>query len=225
LLDSGKISSATYGRINESLVKIIENMRDLKESLEEEEDLLRSQLDEQIKVLEHVFADLKLRHLSGGYNAEEWESMQAIFASGIDSIKAVEGSSIGPASRPSPPELLEPALLKEAGHVEGSFESSLVKKSAVRNGSVDHLDEMSSTVKRRNSIGSKSERTNRRRRVKSRKKAKRESMLDARCRNPWNGDCRNTNIELSIYYDGEFLPICRNCWQEISNRNLEWSGF
>jgi len=223
LLDSGKISPTTYERINESLVKIIENMRDLKESLEQGEDLLRSQLDEQIKVLELVFADLKFRYLSGGCNAEEWERMQVILTSGIDSIKDVEGSGIDAASRPSPPKLLESTLLKEAGHVEGS--SNLVEKRAVKNGSADNLGEMSSMVKRKSNSGSKSGRTNRGRPVKSRKKAKRESMLDARCRNPWNGDCRNTNIELSIYYDGEFLPICRNCWQEISNRNLEWSGF
>ena len=225
MLDSGKISSITYERINGSLVKITENMRGLKESLEQGEDLLRSQLDEQIKILEHVFADLKFRYLSGGCNAEEWERIQAILTSGIDSIKDVEGPSIDPASRPSPPKLLESTLLKEAGHVEGSFESNLVEKSAVKNGSAGNLGEMSSMVKRKSNSGSKSGRTNRRRPVKSRKKAKRESMLDARCRNPWNGDCRNTDIELSIYYDGEFLPICRNCWQEISNRNLEWSGF
>ena len=186
---------------------------------------MRSQLGKQIKVLERVLADLKFHYLSGKYNAEECESMQAILTSGIDSIKDVEGSSIHLASRPSPLELLELTLLKEASHVEDSFESSLVKKSEVKNGSADHLDEMSTVVKRTNSSGSKSERMNSRRSIKSRKKAKQESMLDAHCRNPWNGDCRNMDIELSIYYDGEFLPICHKCWQEISNRNLEWSGF
>ncbi|MEM2935726.1 MAG: CdvA-like protein [Candidatus Bathyarchaeia archaeon] len=43
-----------------------------------------------------------------------------------------------------------------------------------------------------------------------------------RCRNPWNGNCRNTDIELSIYYKGEFLPICHQCWKEIANKDLTW---
>jgi len=225
LLDSGKISSTTYERINGGLFRITENMRGLKESLEQEEDLLRSELGKQVKVLERVLADLKFHYLSGEYNAEECELMQAILTSGIDSIKGPEGSSIHSASRPSPLEFLEPTLLKEASHLEDSFESSLVKENDVKNGSVGHLNEMSTVVKRTNSSGPKSERMNSRRSIKSRKKTKRESMLDAHCRNPWNGDCRNTDIELSIYYDGEFLPICHKCWQEISNRNLEWSGF
>lgn len=225
LLDSGKISSTTYERMNGGLFKITENMRGLKESLEQEEDLLRSQLGKQIKVLERVLTDLKFHYLRGEYNAEECERMQTILTSGIDSMKDAEGSSVHFASRPSPLESLEPTLLKEASHLEDSFESSLVKKNDVENGSADHLNEMSTVVKRANSSGSQSDRMDSRRSTKSRKKAKRESMLDAHCRNPWNGDCRNMDIELSIYYDGEFLPICHKCWQEISNRNLEWSGF
>lgn len=225
LLDSGKISSTTYKRLKEGFVKTIEKVSALKEALEREEKLLRSQLDEQIKVLELAFTDLKFRYLSGEYNAEEWELMQAILGSGIDSIRDVERSSIDPISRPSPPKLVASTFLREASHLEDSFESSLVDKSAVKTGVTDHLDEVSSMARRRNSTGSKFDRTNRRRPVRSRKKAKRDSMLDGHCRNPWNGDCRNTDIELSIYYDGEFLPICRSCWQEISKRNLEWSGF
>jgi len=72
-------------------------------------------------------------------------------------------------------------------------------------------------------------------RLRSREKTKRQSVknktkmendltLETRCRNPWKTRCSSTNIELSIYYDGEFLPICRRCWQEISERNLEWSS-
>jgi len=46
--------------------------------------------------------------------------------------------------------------------------------------------------------------------------------LGRRCKNPWNGQCRNTDIELSIYYRGEFLPICHQCWREIANKDLTW---
>ncbi len=45
---------------------------------------------------------------------------------------------------------------------------------------------------------------------------------EKQCKNPWNGECRNTDIELSIYYKGEFLPICHQCWKEIANKDLTW---
>jgi len=46
--------------------------------------------------------------------------------------------------------------------------------------------------------------------------------LGRRCKNPWNGECKNTDIELSIYYKGEFLPICHQCWKEIADKDLTW---
>lgn len=43
-----------------------------------------------------------------------------------------------------------------------------------------------------------------------------------RCRNPWNGGCQNTDIQLYIIYRGERLPICARCWSEICESDLEW---
>jgi hypothetical protein len=43
-----------------------------------------------------------------------------------------------------------------------------------------------------------------------------------RCRNPWNGRCENTDIQLYIYYDGERLPICGKCWSQICDGDFEW---
>jgi len=42
------------------------------------------------------------------------------------------------------------------------------------------------------------------------------------CRNPWNGRCRKTDIEVYIYYKGRRVPICSTCWTDISDENLEW---
>ncbi len=42
------------------------------------------------------------------------------------------------------------------------------------------------------------------------------------CRNPWNGKCRNTDIEVFILYKGDRLPICRRCWSKIADSSLEW---
>lgn len=43
------------------------------------------------------------------------------------------------------------------------------------------------------------------------------------CMNPWKPNCERTDIELSIYYNGRFIPICRECWKEISEKDMEWS--
>jgi hypothetical protein len=42
------------------------------------------------------------------------------------------------------------------------------------------------------------------------------------CRNPWNGKCRNTDIEVFIVYKGDRLPICRRCWSKIAETDIEW---
>ncbi|MDH5268292.1 MAG: hypothetical protein OEW62_11555 [Candidatus Bathyarchaeota archaeon] len=43
-----------------------------------------------------------------------------------------------------------------------------------------------------------------------------------RCRNPWNDTCKNTDIEVYIYYKGRQLPICRHCWRHMADENVEW---
>ena len=43
-----------------------------------------------------------------------------------------------------------------------------------------------------------------------------------RCRNPWNGRCRNTDIEAFIVSKGSRLPICRRCWAKIADSCVEW---
>ena len=47
-------------------------------------------------------------------------------------------------------------------------------------------------------------------------------MPGEHCRNPWNGKCKNTDIEVFILYKGNRLPICRRCWSKIAESNLEW---
>jgi len=43
------------------------------------------------------------------------------------------------------------------------------------------------------------------------------------CMNPWNGECRNGDIAVYIFYMGRRIPICRKCWKEISSTDVEWS--
>jgi len=48
------------------------------------------------------------------------------------------------------------------------------------------------------------------------------SRMVERCRNPWNGGCENTDIEVYIYYKGRMFPICKSCWANIADKDLEW---
>jgi hypothetical protein len=43
-----------------------------------------------------------------------------------------------------------------------------------------------------------------------------------RCRNPWNKECKNGDIEVYILFKGEKLPICRRCWGRIADKDMEW---
>jgi len=42
------------------------------------------------------------------------------------------------------------------------------------------------------------------------------------CLNPWNGECRSTDIAIYIMYKGERIPLCWKCWREISRKNIVW---
>ena len=42
------------------------------------------------------------------------------------------------------------------------------------------------------------------------------------CRNPWNGKCRSTDIEVYVMYKGRRLPICRSCWTKLAEKPVEW---
>ncbi|MBE0512137.1 hypothetical protein IBX38_03705 [Candidatus Bathyarchaeota archaeon] len=51
---------------------------------------------------------------------------------------------------------------------------------------------------------------------------KHPNQLIEKCRNPWNGECKRTDIEVYIFYRGRRLPICRDCWSDIAEKDLEW---
>lgn len=44
------------------------------------------------------------------------------------------------------------------------------------------------------------------------------------CLNPWNGECRSTEIAVYIMYGGERIPLCWKCWREISRKNIVWEA-
>lgn len=51
----------------------------------------------------------------------------------------------------------------------------------------------------------------------------RKSRVDMKyCQNPWNSECNNPDIVLYIVNKGEKIPICRPCWQKITEFEIEW---
>lgn len=42
------------------------------------------------------------------------------------------------------------------------------------------------------------------------------------CRNPWDRECKESDIEVYIELKGEKLPICRKCWDRLANEDMEW---
>ncbi|MEM2917431.1 MAG: hypothetical protein QXN63_03645 [Candidatus Bathyarchaeia archaeon] len=42
------------------------------------------------------------------------------------------------------------------------------------------------------------------------------------CKNPWNGECKKIDIEVYVFYKGKQLPICKDCWREIAEKDIEW---
>jgi hypothetical protein len=43
------------------------------------------------------------------------------------------------------------------------------------------------------------------------------------CKNPWkNSKCKSENIKLYILFKGEKLPICKQCWGRIADKDVEW---
>jgi hypothetical protein len=56
---------------------------------------------------------------------------------------------------------------------------------------------------------------------KSTSKALRASSR-GHCNNPWNGKCKNANTDVVIYFNNKMLPICRDCWHQIVDKNITW---
>lgn len=227
-MNSGEVSAATHDWLNKGLVNIIDKMKDLKETLEQEEDFWRSSLHEQMKALERILTSLEFRYISGDIDVKEWERVRTILTLGLDSMKSMTIPSTEPRSRPDPPnpvsdEEIKKDQIEETGEPpfsQNAYEETIPEAANLGAEKEDRNleDEEKSCVKL------ESQEKRKRRSIRKKAKTRGDFTTGVHCRNPWNGECTNTDIGLSIYYEGEFLPICHKCWREISERNLEWSG-
>ncbi len=238
LLSSGGISKDTYIKVNGRLKEFASRIEAAKSIFEEERTLQLSTLNEQINLIESLLVDLTFRYLSGEITEVEWKEKSRILTLGLDSTKDMKTQmEMGIRREPAPPK----PLSKKREEEDTSIPLKEVEEVRVRTtpkiksnprqdtlrisiekplGEVaeDELEGIKQYAKER------SIQKERARPVKAPSELNDSDISVIHCRNPWNRECRNTDIVLSIYYNGEFLPICRECWEKISEKNIEWSS-
>ena len=48
-------------------------------------------------------------------------------------------------------------------------------------------------------------------------------IKEEKCKNPWKEEeCTSTDIEVYIWYKNKKVPICRECWVEIAENEIDW---
>ena len=199
LFNKGKISQVTFDFIDKRISKIESLIAALKDVLQENAEFWGSIVSEEIRILESILVDFKFLNLIGEIDVDEWINTSEIISLGIESLSKKSFSE--------PTKNVSKAENKE-GSVAIDFENASLSSSE----RVD-VSNRKKKVKTNNTRNS--------RRKLTRIEAVKSS--DSHCMNPWTPECRGTNIKLSIYYNGQFLPICEECWKEISKKNIEWS--
>jgi len=217
LLASGRVSPEAYIQLNERLKSLSSKIQSLKRSLEEERSFQSSSVEECVKVLELLLVDLRCRHMLGEVGDGEWDDKSRILIEGIRSLKDGVSSSAEELKESTPPDFFVPVSKTEFSFTFEGQASRSVGYPKRR---------LKASRKKRKRAKSKAEASA----LEADRKVKAPPEIEAsqagiHCRNPWKKDCRNTDIELTIYYNGELLPICRECWREISEKNIEWSSY
>jgi len=233
LLNDDKFSSANYNQLNERLCAIMSKIRASKEAFEEEELFWNSKKEEVLRIFEMLLSKVGFDYLDSKINEEDWKEKSYILTLGIDSIKAKANQSqiIDEQIKPVPSTL-------QTDNIDEAFQNDMLKKtSKVREERViPEMDDQKPikimekheriiappNISRRKSIKRRNSLSRSRDIIKTLPEIESNSTSDVHCRNPWDNQCRNTDIQLSIYYKGEQIPICHKCWEEISKKNLEW---
>jgi len=216
MLNSRKISIETYTKMSERLNRLSERIEALREALEEERSLQKSLLEEERRILETLLVEFNYRRLIGEISENEWSEISQILSLGIDSIGKLTVKEI---KKPTPPIFFMPEIREEKNI--SSLQKTGADDPAKFKGQIKASGKSDSNRKRQRGKKRSSVRM-RGRAIKKPSLPVKESTSPIHCMNPWKKDCRNTDIELSIYYNGELLPICSECWREICEKNIEW---
>jgi len=198
VLLSGKISHNTFDLLNKKIDETILIATKLEGVLKEEESFWKETLLKGIKLFETLLVEFEHKLLLGEIGKEEYQHNSDIISDGLNSIR----KQIEQNERRKEQVITAPPQVKK-NHTPIKTEKELNQTPLSRNENLA--------------------RTNRKL-VKTIPEDESGGISEIHCMNPWNPECRNTDIEVSIYYNGQMVPICRRCWEEIANKDVEWSS-
>ncbi|MCS7120194.1 MAG: hypothetical protein NZ952_03215 [Candidatus Bathyarchaeota archaeon] len=219
LFIDGKISYGTFELLEKRINELQSILSDLRDALEKEDREIRLVSSECEKVLESLLVDLQLDKFLGKIEDAEYTRLSQILDEGLNIMRSSQYPFL----------LARSKVVKYDDIIQGSInsvESAELQKSLSdemyregpdsKNGVV--IDKMKCEENKKSVPKSRRQFSN----TSSRRMDHLQSVIH--CMNPWNPYCKNTDIELSIFYDGRETPICHRCWEEISKKNIEWSN-
>jgi predicted RNase H-like nuclease (RuvC/YqgF family) len=221
LLLSSRISQSTYDLVEKKINHENSLVSELKEALVAEEGYWQNIFSDATRMLEFLLVELEHRHLLGEISEEELTQKSNVVNLGLTALVNKEASASTLEQEFALPvqTTLEKHTIKE-----GVAKQMVENKIPVPAISEEEKENIEHTQTENTHNGGQA--SNRRRTSSTKESPELEALIGStvHCMNPWNPECRNTDIELSIYYKGRSTPICRKCWEEISDKNVEWSS-
>jgi len=221
LLLSGRISRNTFDLMEKKISRISSVISEFKETLEAEDPFWKADLSEETRILETLLIELELKRLLGEIGEKEYSRKSEIIKLGLDSFRNRRTLTDRNISKPDPPiqtVFEEDGSKKIMNRSETEGKREISQMLSMKDRDIEPAEE-ENPVRDRHFLDKP-----RRRATKELPEIENPLASEMRCMNPWKPECRNTDIELSIYYDGRMIPICRRCWENISKENVEWSS-
>ncbi len=221
LLCSQKISQFTFAVIEKKIEHEIFLIKNLIESLVAEEDYWKNSVSRLSRILELLLVEFEEKFLLGEIGKEELKRKNDVISQGLAMLveKNVSEDSIRVG-------ISEVAKIEVEQATPGTFQKEIIKPEFEEIDFSSITEQEISKNIRVNRISNNRQSFNKPRRHMNEESSEFDSTIDSviHCMNPWKPECRNTDIELSIYYKGRQIPICHKCWEDISNKNVEWSS-
>jgi len=238
LLLNGRISRSTFDLVEKKVNRKKALVSELKEALKSEEGYWRNSLSDATRILECLLVEFEHRHLLGEIGEDELKQKSSIINLGLESLLGKDSSVITVVQEPAQPLQMtlerhtipedvpkqeiaaaeEPEIVEE----EPIMEKPIMEEPVAPPVMVKEQVDVKPVQPKKPSNGGQAPVKRRKPSAKEPPEVDSSAGSSVHCMNPWKPDCRNTDIELSIYYKGRSIPICHKCWEEISDKNIEW---
>ncbi len=229
LLLSNKISQSTFDLVEKKIKLKISLATNLKESLEAEDVYWQNSCSDAAQILELLLIEFRHRFLLGEIGEDELTQKNAVISQGLMALTNKEVPKVSEnTSELEPAQPLQTTLEQQTLQPLHALHESITKQGieeATVSSVVDREEKVAEPAEPK-SISDDRQTNNKRRRPLNKEPPELDASTGSimHCMNPWKPECRNTDIELSIYYKGRSTPICHKCWEDISDKNVEWSS-